>query len=687
MKIFTPLRIAVLVLLGMLALRPTWTRPDPNTQRPWAVLVDVSPSMRVKDPQERFAAARDAALALAGRLSNAVLFVFSDSVERVTNKQLESTELRGRKSDFSLALKDVFDQQTYQGAVVFTDGRHTAGSDAVSAAAAINRPLLLVGVGNAALFKDAAVRRVQAAPFAFKNTPVTITAMVSANGFSGQQLKVSLKEQGRVLAVETVDCRSNEQESEVGFTWTPTTLGTKRLSVEITPHPDEITLKNNKKEISLDVGRDRFRVLFISGDPGPEYGFLRHQFKSDPGVELVTFVILRNNTNTLSVPDAELSLIPFPTEDVFIQQMSTFDLIVFDEFSYRRFGLNPSLMQAIGRRVEQGGSFLLMGSPAMFQATSDYAPPSIAAFLPVSMGSAGLRISVEPLRFIPKAPRHPIFQIDRSEDRNAAIWPHAPSLVEPVLGLQAKPEATVLGVVKAGAQEHPVLVAWKVKQGRVAVMGTRTTFRWAMLSGGKDYEARLYSQFWKNMVLWLTHSSDDKAVRLGIDDKVWEWGRTATLRVWVFDSYFKPLSDAQVRLVVTWPDKTTDALTTYLETDGVYAATVEGKMAGPASVRAWVNRGGRAYGDDSLSVQITESDAEEADLRPNFNLLKEMAQASNGRFVHLSNFSPDAMAQFQTESEKKFGLKIALWNSPWVLVFIIFLILAEWSLRKWRGLP
>ena len=177
----------------------------------------------------------------------------------------------------------------------------------MTAAAALGKPLFLVGVGNRTQFRDVSVRSIQAPPFAFKNVAVPLTATVSALGFANKEITVSLKEGDRVLSSQHVVAPSSDAEIPVNFSWTPGSIGSKRLSVVVDALPGEATALNNNKDILLDVGRDRFRVLYICGVPGPEYGFLRYQFKSDPAVELVTFVILRNTSNTVNIAESELS--------------------------------------------------------------------------------------------------------------------------------------------------------------------------------------------------------------------------------------------------------------------------------------------------------------------------------------------------------------------------------------------
>jgi uncharacterized membrane protein len=677
----------VLALLVFLAFKPSVVRPEKSDATRWAGLIDTSASMRVADSTVRLAGVQRSVASDARKLDDVDFFQFSDHASPVSIKDIGALKPLGKKSDISAALRDTLGRRPFRGALVFTDGRDVGQEDAVTAAAALGKPLFLVGVGNRTLFRDVSVRSVQAPPFAFKNVVAPLTATVAALGFANQEMTVSLKEGARVLSSQRVVAPSSDAEIPVNFSWTPGSIGSRHLSVVVDALPGEATSLNNKKDIVLDVGRDRFRVLYICGVPGPEYGFLRYQFKSDPAVELVTFVILRNTSNTMNIAESELSLIPFPSQDVLINQVKSFDLVVFEEFNYAQYGLLPSLVSAIRQKVLEGGAFLLMGGPIAFGEGSSYAIPTLSDMLPVQIGTPQIRTLKEPAKLILKTPSHPIVRLDENAERNQAVWRGLPALDDVTLLGDPKPGAQVLATVQNGGKESPVLAAWRFGKGRVAVLSARTTWRWSMLMGEKERRADVYQRFWKNMVLWLTRSDEFKPVRVAIDGGVAHVGEPLRLRVWVYDDYFQPLSDADVHLSVSWSDGKSEPVTLHPETTGVFAADVTPSQLGHFAVTAIAARRGKRVGEDKLNAEITENLSEEEDLRPDFDLLKEMAQATGGVFMPLEQFTPALWKEFSGRANVGIGRKILLWNSPWLLMIVLILLGVEWWVRKRRGLP
>ncbi len=677
------LRLCVFALIIFIAARPVVVRPESGASR-WAVLLDTSKSMRVKDPVERFDAAKKIVASFMDAYSGSRLFRFADAPAAMEEKNLNQIQPDGDKTNLAEAVKIALAEPGVKGAVIVTDGRHVGGGDPVSEAVAAGKPIVLVGLGDKNLFRDIAVRSIQSPPFAFKNIPVSLSATVSAIGFAGKKITVRLKQGETVLSLQTVEVASNDSDTGVSFSWTPSSIGSKTLTVEATEHEGEVTKLNNRKDVTFDVGRDRFRVLYICGRPGPEYGMLRYQFKSDPAVELVTFVILRNAMNTATIPDSELSLIPFPTQDILIQQMPTFDLVVFEEFAYRQFGLMPTIMQAIKKKVEDGGAFLLMGETDAFAQGNDYDLPGIREMIPVEFYPRGAAVIEESQRLRVKTPQHPIFRIDPDPARNKALWESVVELdgFAPVTAV--KPGAVVLADIEKGGRTYPVFTVWRHGRGRVAALSTRTTWRWAMRN---EAASPVYQQLWKNMVLWLTHSDEYNTVRIALEGRTARLGEEATLRVWVFDEYFKPLPDAEIKVLLKNPKGVEAPVSMRAESDGVFSGSFQAEMLGQHEAAVWVTRAGKRYGTDRSTFRVLESNFEEEDLRPDVTLLKELAQSTGGRFIPAADFSVAFFKQYEEELTKKTGRKILLWNSPWVLLLVLVFLGFEWVLRKRRGLP
>lgn len=686
MNKFWIFRIIIIFLALILIIRPELKRPEKGVEGKWAVLLDSSSSMEVKDPTRRMDQAISVLQKFGKSRLSEHLYQFDDGLRSLDKKQVAAIRGDGKQSNLAGALEKLAASGPIAGAVVVSDGRQVGAGDPVTAAAVVGKPLFLIGVGNRSGLKDAAVRRIQSPPFAFKNISTSLTAVVSASGYKGESLSVRLVEDDSVVVTQKIPVTDNDMETTVPFNWTPTSVGPKTLRVEVAPLPGEITTVNNRQEASVNVGRDHFRVLYICGAPGPEYQFLRTQFKSDPAVELVTFVILRNAGNMLNIPDQELSLIPFPTQEMLITQMQSFDLVVFEEFSFWEYGLSPALMHAVRKRVESGGAFLLLAGPKTLGPGSLYGQPDIQEIVPVEIGHT-VDVSRAPATFLPRIANHPILRMEPNPEANRKIWSSLSALDDVLIGPEPRPGSIVVGEANVGNKAAPVLVVRPVQHGRTAVMLSRTTWRWSLVPGKSEAGEFTYQRFWKNMVLWLTRAEENKTVRIALEDRAARVGETALARVWVYDEYFKPLTDADVRVVMKSPSGEESELKTNREAAGVFSCAFTPTVSGEIRLQAFAKRGGSRYGEDATVVRVLEGHREEDDLRPDFATLQEMATVTGGAFTTADQLRPEFIEAFEKSALKVSSRTILIWNSPWLFSLIAALLVGEWILRKRSGLP
>ena len=135
------------------------------------------------------------------------------------------------------------------------------------------------------------------------------------------------------------------------------------FELEVGPGRNELTMENNRKVVTINGIRDRLRVLLISGEPHPGQRAWRNILKSDPGVDLVHFTILRPPEKRDMTPVNELALISFPVRELFQEKLDQFHLIIFDR--YRRRGvIRAHFLQNIADYVRQGGALMVAAGPA-----------------------------------------------------------------------------------------------------------------------------------------------------------------------------------------------------------------------------------------------------------------------------------------------------------------------------------
>ncbi|MCC5988276.1 MAG: hypothetical protein JJT95_11385 [Pararhodobacter sp.] len=254
--------------------------------------------------------------------------------------------------------------------------------------------------------------------------------------------------------------------------------------------PGELTTRNNEAVAQINGIRDRLRVLLVSGEPHTGQRTWRNLLKSDPAVDLVHFTILRPPDRHDGVPVNELSLIAFPTRELFIDKIDEFDLIILDR--YRRRGILPNTYFAnIARYVREGGALLVVGGPELAGAESIHYSP-LGGIFPAEPTARVFERAFLPLQTA-TGRRHPVtaglaeHHAGLTGDGGDGVAGAAPmpapaeTITEPGWGRwlrQVELRHRQGDVVMEGVEGHPLLVLDRVGEGRIALLASDQAWLW-----------------------------------------------------------------------------------------------------------------------------------------------------------------------------------------------------------------
>jgi hypothetical protein len=244
--------------------------------------------------------------------------------------------------------------------------------------------------------------------------------------------------------------------------------GQNVIELEVEALPDELTAINNKAVLTIEGVRDKLKVLLVSGEPHAGERMWRNLLKSDANVDLVHFTILRPPEKQDGTPINELSLIAFPTSDLFGRKINEFDLIVFDRYSNQSV-LPLIYFDNIVRYVREGGALMLAAGP-------DFARPEGLFYSPLgriaparpdgSLTEHAFRAAVTE-----DGGKHPVTRGLPGADQNPPAWSE--------WFRQVNAEVAHGTSVLSGAGGKPLLVLSREGKGRVALLLTDQMWLWA----------------------------------------------------------------------------------------------------------------------------------------------------------------------------------------------------------------
>ena len=358
------------------------------------------------------------------------------------------------------ALSDV-PHDRVAGAIIVTDGRvHDVPTDAASLGFGAPVHALITGHKNE---RDRRVVLVTTPRFGIVGQSQTIAYRVEDQGASPGTAQIVVQRDG-----ETIDTRSVRIGQQVNISVQIPHAGPNIVEIEASPLENELTLVNNRAVVSIDGVRDKLRVLLVSGEPHAGERTWRNLLKSDAAIDLVHFTILRPPEKQDGTPIHELSLIAFPTRELFQQKINEFQLIIFDR--YARQGVLPILyFDNIARYVRAGGAVLIAAGPDYASQTSLWRTP-LESVLPAEPNG---RTTDTPFRakLSDLGKRHPVTRGLEGSEEDPPHWSRWFRLVDT--------RATKGTKVMDGPDGKPLLMLSREGEGRVALLLSDHIWLWA----------------------------------------------------------------------------------------------------------------------------------------------------------------------------------------------------------------
>ena len=333
--------------------------------------------------------------------------------------------------------------------------------------------------------------------------------------------------------------------------------GQNVAEIAAAPMDGEVTLQNNRVMSVTEGIRDRLRVLLVSGEPHPGERTWRNLLKADASVDLVHFTILRPPEKQDGTPIKELSLIAFPTRELFVEKLDEFDLVIFDR--YQRQGVLPlAYLANVADYVDQGGAVLIAAGPDFAEPEGLYNTP-LGAILSTAPSGNVLQGAFRP-KLTVKGERHPVTSgLPGSQDSQGKepTWGHWFRLVEADPGDGE--------TIMSGLDEKPLLVLARKGEGRVAQLLSDHGWLWARGYDGGGPQTELL----RRLAHWLMKEPDleEEALR-GKQDN-----RQLTIERRTMDDAAKPVT-------VTSPSGKTETLVLSEQSPGLWTARMPVNEAG-----------------------------------------------------------------------------------------------------------
>lgn len=663
--------------------RPNATQPAARLALAQALLArDDGAALRRLSSQQRLRvyAVSDAARRLDGELP----------ALRQEISRLEATGATSRLGDGVRAVLDDLRGTPPSAIVLLTDGVNTDGESLSAAAEAARRqgvPLYTVAIGSSRPVKDVALTDLLADEVVFVNDLAQFEFSVTASGYENQSVQAQLVDvqSGETLAETPITLAADGVTQRARLTFRPTEEGSLEVAVRIAPLADEADAENNQESRTIEVRKDKLRVLMVWWQPSLEFRRLKAMLEREASMDLKT--VLQDADLEYSASDrTALKVFPSSRDELF-----QYDVILFGD-------ANPAFLGADALRhieefvVEKGGGLAVIAGPKFTPRAFRGTP--LEKLLPVEL-DAGAVVNAGPAveGFAPKltdlGAAMPGFQIGESIADTPELWAKLPRWYWFDPAGSARPGARVLvehpTQLGADGKPRPLIAMQFAGAGKVLYHATDETYRWRFRVGDA-----YFGRYWVQTIRYLSRpnlADENRVAELTADRREYRRGESPRLRVRFADDRRAPAADDGVSVIVERQGqrKQTVRLARSSAERGIFEGTLPQPTEGKYHV--WVNAPAFPGKPPSVDFRVIPPPGETQRLETDEAELRRAAEATKGRFYTLAN-ADRLWRDLPPGQPIPVGTlpPVALWNQWPVLALVLTLLVTEWLVRKRKGL-
>jgi uncharacterized membrane protein len=707
----TLLRAVVYGLLVFFLLGPALVEQRvKKLRRPLTVLVDSSQSMafpvnangardgqpsknRLESIKEKLFTGNDPLIHQLSRDYDLKIFKFGATLEPIAPSSISQLTAQDQGTRLVEVVEEAAKENGAQAAmIVFSDGIANGEKKEIDSARSLPIPVFTVGVGAAEGFTDLRIVEIRAPDFGFRGRELKLDVIVEAHGLKDKSVPLYFNRGRNLITSQSIKINSDSFEQKLTLSFTPREIGTHHFTVTMPQQPGEQIPQNNQKEFKVDIRRDKIRVLTLSGSPAWNYRFLRMAMKQDPLIDLVSFVFLRTPTDSVDVPDNQLSLIPFPIDDIFLEELKNFDVLVLDDFSHRAY-FNPVYLERIRDFVRDGGGLAMFGGVRSFD-SGGYAESALKEVLPVELDGKGNYQAQGAIRAVLTAAgkAHPVTRLFPDSRANEDAWSKLPPLTAMNEVYRARGE-TLLSAAGDGIRSgSPLLTVGRFGKGRTLALMSDEAWRWNFLAVANRETPQNHLKFIRQAARWLAQEPSFEQVQIR-PVPLARPGEKVVVSLRVLKDDFMPTREAAVQLRVFGPDGDPNLVpVTAAAEEGVYRGEFTPTREGSYRLEAEATLLGKTLGRDRTSFTVGFPFTEADDGRPRTEILKRIAEVSQGEYFSIDEWNEKTLDKIAAKIESRTPSQIVerrqtrLWSTLWTFSLALALLSTEWWMRRKWGL-
>ncbi|PKL89625.1 MAG: hypothetical protein CVV23_03910 [Ignavibacteriae bacterium HGW-Ignavibacteriae-2] len=591
------------------------------------------------------------------------IFPFGGSVKELENNSADLLTFSEKFTNFDKITDFIERSKENIGNVIFlSDGIITTGSNPVKRIETRTIPYSVIGFGDSTKHNDISVGSILTNNFIYSGKETTVSAVILNNGFSGKTVQVDLFENNMMLSRQNIELNPSGV-NRINFNYTPATPGEKKITVNVSPLPQEFLNNNNGKTVYRNILNSKIKIVLASDSPSSDFSFIKNVIDQDENYEVIPIVSVSKNlaldsNNPAQIDSADIFiLIGFPTSIT-----------------------SPELLNKISNAIlqRQKAFFILLTKKTDLNKLSPLAGilPFVASQNPANYERAQIEI-------VDKF--NPLIQINGKY--NDEEWSNLPPVVALISKFDARKESEIVAKIKLKniSTDIPLLLTRSVGKSRsVALLGYEI-WRWKL----QNKNSAIFDQFIRNIILWLNVDPEADRFKLSSTKRNYALGEEIEFRGEIYDEKLLPIIDAELSVELSNGESREEV---YLSIDdnGFYTGRTSAKLLGDISYKAKAELNGNVVAEKTGKLTVENINPELINLTMDKNLLKEIAFTSGGQYYDVSQINNLVEKINKNNSTKNiiktFRDEYTLRSEELLLIIVILLLSIEWFFRKRSGM-
>lgn len=642
------LRFLLIFVLLILLLNPLLNQMVNEVEQPsFVIAVDNSTSMtQGLDSTQQQSLLADADL-LKQKLESKDFEVF---LHTLNGKPAEFNQIvfDQKTTNLDRWLRDI--QSSYEGknlggVYLISDGKYNQGTS--PAFFPYNYPVYAVGVGDTLQKQDLVLQNVLYNKLAYQGNKFPVVAEVVNHGFAGHSVRLEVRGNGKVLAAENVKLNSAEGLTRVELEVEAGEHGMQQLDLRLKVLEGESVASNNFRRIFVDVVDGKQKILLVAPAPHPDIKTLAAVIEKNQNYELTTYI---PGVNQLK-------------ED-------KYDLVI----SHQAYSRYKQANEVVQKQREQGVPALLI-----FGARSNILMASRSEEL-FTFRQRGAK------RDMVFGALNDDFSLFSPAEEARENFGSFPPVSVPYGEATVPANAEILMYQRVGSiqTDKPLLYLVEQNAQKSAYLLADGIWKWRMQEFATTDESATFDDLFLKTIQYLSTKVDKRKFKFYPESNTYFENQTVKFHAEIYNQIYERVYGKQVQVVVSNTDGFSKE---YNFTPSSAYSRLEAANFEPGlyNYQAKVTLNGKpetVYGKFS----VKELQLEELDQVADFNLLRQLAYNTEGKFyadtqsplADIDNFQLKGIIHSQEDIFPVIHLK-------WILFVLLTLVSIEWFTRKYNG--